>query len=247
MPQIRAFIRYLSVCLKGRLDGICWYKQQCEMSKKIISQMTEAINTLMGNIEGMYADFSVMETRYNDILSENKELRERENSDSLTQLFNREGVNNAFHRVVENMRRTVKRISADAHMPEIAVLFMDIDKFKEINDANGHDVGDQVLIIIGDMLKSSFRPGDIQGRIGGDEFLVILWLRNFAARWNTTNSCRCSVSRQLSVSVLPKHIWTDILRTWRCLMRKQEPMLQCTWPKESAGTWYAALIPSSVS
>ena len=174
MPQIRDFISYL----KSTLYGIqC---EQCKLREKTIAQMTEAMNTLMENIESMYEDFRKMEQHYNNILNENRELKEREYTDSLTQLLNREGIDNAFHRVAANIQRTVKRMSANAHTPEISVLFVDIDKFKEINDANGHDVGDKVLIIIADMMKSSFRPGDIPGRIGGDEFLVILPNANVA-------------------------------------------------------------------
>lgn len=54
------------------------------------------------------------------------------------------------------------------------ILMIDIDNFKNINDMYGHDVGDQVIISICNIIKSSFRDTDIVGRMGGDEFLVCL-------------------------------------------------------------------------
>jgi diguanylate cyclase (GGDEF)-like protein/PAS domain S-box-containing protein len=54
-----------------------------------------------------------------------------------------------------------------------AVLFVDIDGFKRVNDAYGHVIGDSVLAALGHRLESAVRPGDTVGRIGGDEFVVV--------------------------------------------------------------------------
>ena len=55
-----------------------------------------------------------------------------------------------------------------------ALLYLDVDNFKELNDGLGHSVGDQVLIAIANRLKNSVRPGDTIARIGGDEFAILL-------------------------------------------------------------------------
>lgn len=58
--------------------------------------------------------------------------------------------------------------------PGTAVVFIDLDEFKQINDQFGHSVGDDVLAILGDRLKTVIRAGDSVARLGGDEFAVLL-------------------------------------------------------------------------
>lgn len=56
----------------------------------------------------------------------------------------------------------------------VTLIFIDLDGFKKINDALGHEEGDQILIRVAEIIKSSLRAGEILGRIGGDEFAVLL-------------------------------------------------------------------------
>lgn len=64
---------------------------------------------------------------------------------------------------------------AKRHGWRLAVLFIDIDKFKNINDSYGHDLGDQVLLMVANRLKSVVRDEDIVSRWGGDEFVCLLF------------------------------------------------------------------------
>ncbi|NPA52668.1 MAG: EAL domain-containing protein [Aquificae bacterium] len=85
--------------------------------------------------------------------------------DPLTKLPNR----NLFFDILKQEIKQAKREKRN-----LAVMFIDLDRFKEINDTYGHDYGDKVLEIISKRLKNSLRESDIVARLGGDEFGVIL-------------------------------------------------------------------------
>lgn len=94
-----------------------------------------------------------------------EELRIRATFDALTGLANR-GV---FE--VELTRALARR---DADGGGVGLLFADLDGFKAVNDTHGHDVGDRVLRLVADRLRSVVRPEDLVARLGGDEFAVLV-------------------------------------------------------------------------
>lgn len=104
---------------------------------------------------------------YNTILQENREARERlsheASHDALTGLFNR----GAYDMLMESVDRE--------HM---ALILVDVDYFKSINDTYGHAVGDRVLQRVAEILQKNFRSVDIICRIGGDEFVVVMTRSN---------------------------------------------------------------------
>ena len=63
---------------------------------------------------------------------------------------------------------------ATAEIDEVAVLFVDLDHFKTINDSLGHEVGDQLLQVVSERLRSVLRERDVLARFGGDEFIVVM-------------------------------------------------------------------------
>lgn len=82
------------------------------------------------------------------------------------------GLPNRRH-FVERLRRTILAAKRDTTRL-FAVLFLDLDHFKFVNDSMGHTVGDELLIAVGQRLQSCLRPGDMLARLGGDEFTVLL-------------------------------------------------------------------------
>lgn len=95
-----------------------------------------------------------------------KVLQEIAMHDSLTQLPNRLLFHDRLGVAISNAQRENKKV---------AVVFMDIDYLKIINDKYGHEIGDKVLISVGDIFKDSIRKVDTVARFGGDEFVILLW------------------------------------------------------------------------
>jgi diguanylate cyclase (GGDEF)-like protein len=102
-------------------------------------------------------------TNVDQVVRETNRLREQATRDVLTGLLNR----------VET-ERCIKQRLAEGEDVGGALLYIDIDNFKQINDAHGHCCGDDVLHKMGQVIRSNIRETDIAGRIGGDEFIVYL-------------------------------------------------------------------------
>ena len=85
--------------------------------------------------------------------------------DPLTGLFNRRAGEQHMHRILDQAHK-------DRY--QCALLMIDLDRFKPINDTHGHDAGDRVLVEVGRRLRDSVRGGDLVVRWGGDEFLIMI-------------------------------------------------------------------------
>ena len=95
-----------------------------------------------------------------------QELEQSAHEDALTGLLNRRGFERAFARTIAYL----KRYGASA-----ALIYLDLDRFKPVNDQFGHAAGDVVLQEISRLIVSCVRASDIVARIGGDEIAVLLW------------------------------------------------------------------------
>jgi diguanylate cyclase (GGDEF)-like protein len=93
-----------------------------------------------------------------------KRLEHEATHDPLTQLPNRTAARAALSAALQRARRSGTAV---------AVLFIDLDGFKQVNDTHGHAVGDRVLSVTAERLSDALRGGDMVARIGGDEFVVI--------------------------------------------------------------------------
>jgi diguanylate cyclase (GGDEF)-like protein len=119
--------------------------------------------TLLLLIGGTVAGSLRMLTRETQSLT--RRLREEAVIDDLTGLLNRRGWRHAAPRELARSSRN--------GVP-IALVMLDLDNFKRLNDQQGHDRGDRALREVADWLRATLRAGDVVARIGGDEFLALL-------------------------------------------------------------------------
>ena len=103
--------------------------------------------------------------------------------DYLTKLFNRSGIIDLYHPLAMNRRTD----------GTLAVILLDVDHFKLVNDHYGHSAGDQVLAGIAQILTDNTRSGDIVGRWGGEEFLLICSISDPDAAMTIATKLRASI------------------------------------------------------
>ena len=100
-----------------------------------------------------------------ELAVENEQLERQALVDDLTRIWNRRAIHEIARREMEN---------AQTSGQPCAVLSLDVDHFKEINDRHGHPSGDEVLRVLSARLRAVIRPTDAVGRVGGEEFLIVL-------------------------------------------------------------------------
>lgn len=136
------------------------------------------------------------------------QLEQTATHDPLTKVANRHLFNLKLEKAIETAKKTHSKI---------ALLYLDLNKFKAINDVYGHQAGDQVLLVFVERLKMLFKEKDMIARLGGDEFTVTI--DNFAKHKNleaiaedvyrvleapvNINNVKLDVSASLGVSVYP--------------------------------------------
>jgi diguanylate cyclase (GGDEF)-like protein len=121
-------------------------------------QVRTAFNVLIGEIDSLRLDVEQLKLSL-------AEAEASADHDPLAPVYNRR----AFMREASRVVALVKR-----HEIEASLIYFDLNNFKQINDAHGHAAGDAVLRSIGEILIRQTRETDIVGRIGGDEFAVVL-------------------------------------------------------------------------
>lgn len=124
------------------------------------------------------------------------------NFDSLTDLPNRLMFK---ERLIFEIKKTARSGK------QVALLFLDLDRFKEVNDSMGHDVGDQLLIEVASRLKKCVRDIDMVARLGGDEFTIILSdLENISVIERIANSILAALATPFELNGQPHYISTSI-------------------------------------
>jgi len=123
--------------------GAAWADRQLQRKENDL----ERVNSLVGQLDEARAS-----------------LQQAAHYDPLTDLHNRRSFNQAFAEILDRHAQQNR---------SLAVMFLDIDHFKRINDSLGHDAGDQLLVAMAKIIRDAVRDGDLVARFGGDEFCIL--------------------------------------------------------------------------
>lgn len=157
---------WVELAAKANL-GACW-------SEPIISSLGEVIGTFAIYHEiktsptkeqfDLIDNFSQLASIAIERVQANKAIWRHANFDSLTGLPNRNMMREHLGLALKTCHRKGKKL---------AIIFLDLDNFKDVNDTLGHDAGDALLVEVAKRIKSVMRENDIVARLGGDEFIII--------------------------------------------------------------------------
>jgi diguanylate cyclase (GGDEF)-like protein len=145
----------------GSPHGVGWLFEVTPFFEMFL-EMTVAVGIILLLFEASQDELKREMERLVETDSQAKEMGIR---DRLTGLYNRHYFNDVIRRELARSRR---------HGMAISVLLVDVDRFKEINDIRGHQVGDEVLQFVANYLTACVRESDLVFRWGGDEFLILL-------------------------------------------------------------------------
>jgi diguanylate cyclase (GGDEF)-like protein len=151
--------------LDAILSEFAWQRSSIAESVKIYSSQLnheQLIELHSGLIEELENHLSVVIKSF--IENRLQSITERAEQDPLTTLLNRSAFDRRLRDEVERARR---------YHRDLSVALLDVDRFKSVNDRFGHPVGDQVLLQVADILRSSLRQSDSTFRYGGDEFAAL--------------------------------------------------------------------------
>ncbi len=178
-----------------------------------------AVLILLATVSGIALYIHRINCRLSRALSESRAAEERirhlAQHDSLTDLPNRALFSDRLDQALAGAKRDEQHL---------AVMFMDLDNFKPINDNLGHDIGDSLLRQVADRLRHNLRESDTVARVGGDEFIALLRniqdvadalavaekLREALAQPFDINGQSLAISASIGVALYPQHGDRDI-------------------------------------
>ncbi len=140
-----------------------------------------AINSAVATrkADGSIAHFDGVISDITDRKQAEAEVHRLAHYDALTGLPNRTLLNDRLHQALAPASRKQR---------PVAVMFMDLDRFKAVNDSLGHGIGDQLLVAVSERLRSALRQYDTISRLGGDEFVIVMPGAGFEASTHRADS-----------------------------------------------------------
>lgn len=177
---------------RGQWRGEIWSRRKTGESYAITMTASEVrdSNGNVRNYVGVCSDITPHKNLQRD-------LERRANHDALTNLPNRVLLMDRLNQALADAQRDKKLV---------AVVFLDLDGFKAVNDLHGHDVGDELLISLAQRMKAELREGDTLARIGGDEFVAVL------PAIEGKEDCHAAMDRLLAAAAQPTEIQGHAIR-----------------------------------
>lgn len=146
--------RYVVDPVNGLVGSITKFREGDYTARTDVSRADE-----IGNLADAFNDMA------QNIEQTHQHLASLSERDPLTGMLNRRGFDPRFERQLRQ---------AEAGTRDLALIMIDIDHFKSVNDTHGHATGDQVLVAVADTIRNCLRAGDFSARFGGEEFIVCL-------------------------------------------------------------------------
>ena len=133
--------------------------QQFELINSVSSFLTVAVQNCLTHEK--------VHTLTKEVIEEKKAIEYLAHHDRLTKLNNRIGLEQEFERLTKTQSNRQRQVP-------FALVYIDLDNFKPVNDLYGHEFGDEVLSILSERMRRAVRKTDVVARVGGDEFIILL-------------------------------------------------------------------------
>ena len=153
---------------KAALEGAETVIRRCDSNQHFVEAQAMVIQNIRTVVEAnkkLENDLIVSKFQLEGAAQELDRSRKEARTDALCKIANRQAVDETLTFMVSRYR---------SQQTSFGLMLIDIDHFKQINDKFGHEAGDEILVSVGKALKECVRPEDFVGRIGGDEFVLML-------------------------------------------------------------------------
>lgn len=164
--------------------------RQLRLTREALKHRENELVTANGALQRNLHEIEGLERNLRATDALHSRLSDQANRDSLTHLYNRRYLDSSLMQALARCKR--------AGQP-LALIMLDIDHFKTINDTHGHPAGDQILISLGAQLASMAREGDVACRYGGEEFILVLPGMSLDVAWERAEELRASFARNVVV------------------------------------------------